>query len=222
MQISSAEYIRYVFKEQELLEYGTPIGTSSSNTGMTSNGWSLSISTSLQDACITILCLSASSFLYRHKPAPTRATIGNGYGYVLENQVTHARLLPAESTHSFNYPTLSLLLSLNALESHSLDLGKGWIFNYGGRWALTALRSNNYLTPEPGRGSIKRKLINVLDERGYDSNELDDAWMLTMPSFMGWEDINPLTVYWCYKPGGVEWLTVLEVCFLFDFESAIN
>ncbi|KAK7446978.1 hypothetical protein VKT23_014191 [Stygiomarasmius scandens] len=35
--------------------------------------------------------------------------------------------------------------------------------------------------------------------------------MMTMPSYLGFEGINPLTVYFCYKPGGVLWLVVLEV-----------
>ncbi|KAJ6554539.1 hypothetical protein B0H19DRAFT_1210883 [Mycena capillaripes] len=129
--------------------------------------------------------------------------------YVLENQVTHARLFPVGSTHAFTYPTLSLLLSLNALESHSLDLGHGWIFGYGGRWArLVGLRPAPYLTDNGG--SIRQRLEKVLLDRGF-GGDLEDAWMMTMPSLLGFEGINPLTVYFCYRPGGVFFLTVLEV-----------
>ncbi|KAJ7756283.1 hypothetical protein B0H16DRAFT_1539245 [Mycena metata] len=131
-------------------------------------------------------------------------------GYVLENQVTHARLFPVGSTHAFTYPTLSLLLSLNALENHSLDLGRGWIFGYGGRWArLFGLRPAPYLT-ENG-GSIRQRLEKVLADRGLLGDGLEDAWMMTMPSLLGFEGINPLTVYFCYRPGGEFFLTVLEV-----------
>ncbi|KAF7373585.1 hypothetical protein MSAN_00568900 [Mycena sanguinolenta] len=130
-------------------------------------------------------------------------------GYILENQVVHARLLPVGSDHAFTYPTLSLLVSLNALESHSLDLGHGWIFGYGGRWArLIGLRPAPYLT-ENG-GSIRRRLEKVLLDRGF-GGSLEDAWMMTMPSFLGFEGINPLTVYFCYRPGGQLFLAVLEV-----------
>ncbi|KAF7326679.1 hypothetical protein MVEN_02605100 [Mycena venus] len=130
-------------------------------------------------------------------------------GYILENQVIHARLVPVGSTHAFTYPTLSLLLSLNALESHSLDLGWGWIFGYGGRWArLVGLRPAPYLT-ENG-GSIRQRLEKVLLDRGF-GGELEDAWMMTMPSLLGFEGINPLTVYFCYRPGGQLFLAVLEV-----------
>ncbi|KAJ7153496.1 hypothetical protein C8R43DRAFT_1002246 [Mycena crocata] len=131
-------------------------------------------------------------------------------GYVLENQVTHARLFPVGSTHAFTYPSLSLLLSLNALEEHSLDLGHGWVFGYGGRWArLVGLRPTPYLTDNGG--SIRQRLEKVLLERGYLDGGLEDAWMMTMPSLLGFEGINPLTVYFCYRPGGKFFLTVLEV-----------
>lgn len=162
-------------------------------------------------AFATLLCVSASSLLYKW---PRKQDLAfHSQAYILENQVTHARLLPAESTHSFTYPTISLLLSLNALESNSLDLAGGWIFGYGGKWGrLTGLRSKGYLT---GQGetsrTIKDKLIQVLADRGHDGSLLEDAWIMTMPSLFGWEDINPLTVYLCYKPGGVFWIAVLEV-----------
>ncbi|THU93382.1 hypothetical protein K435DRAFT_757483 [Dendrothele bispora CBS 962.96] len=72
------------------------------------------------------------------------------------------------------------------------------------------------------RMSIKEKLVEVLRRRGYlelhgsdedggNLKELEDAWMMTMPSYLGFEGINPLTVYFCYRPGGVLWLVVLEV-----------
>ncbi|KAJ7353291.1 hypothetical protein DFH08DRAFT_774239, partial [Mycena albidolilacea] len=128
-------------------------------------------------------------------------------GYILENQVTHARFFP--TGHAFTYPTVSLLVSLNALESHGLDLGCGWIFGYGGRWArLVGLRPAPYLT-ENG-GSIRQRLEKVLVDRGF-GGELEDAWMMTMPSLLGFEGINPLTVYFCYRPGGQFFLAVLEV-----------
>ncbi|KAJ6457158.1 hypothetical protein C8R47DRAFT_172679 [Mycena vitilis] len=123
-------------------------------------------------------------------------------GYILENSVTHTRLFPVGSTHVFTYPTLSLLLSLNALEDHSLDLGRGWIFGYGGRWArLIGLRPAPYLTDNGG--TIRQRLEKVLLDRGFGA-DLEDAWMMTMPSLkLGFEGINPLTVYFCYRPGGV-------------------
>ncbi|KAI0759044.1 hypothetical protein C8Q74DRAFT_1372913 [Fomes fomentarius] len=145
--------------------------------------------------------------------------------YILENVVTHARLLPTPSAHDFAYPTLAFLLPLDALESHALDLGRGWLFGYGGTsWRVTGLRSAAYLSPDApptrtGTGSggrsrsIKEKLREVLTECGHDAARLGEAWMLTMPSYMGYEGINPLTVHYCYEKDGereLAWV-VLEI-----------
>ncbi|KAI0369243.1 hypothetical protein BV20DRAFT_997085 [Pilatotrama ljubarskyi] len=158
-----------------------------------------------------------------------------GAAYILENTVIHARLLPAPSTHAFTYPTLAFLLSLNALETHALDLGRGWLFGYGGTaWRLTGLRNGAYLLPDSynppralslptdgrashGVKSLKAKLAEVLVLQRVDERRVQqwakegDAWMLTMPSYVGYEGINPLTVYFCYaSEGTLEWI-VLEI-----------
>ncbi|RDB23789.1 hypothetical protein Hypma_009308 [Hypsizygus marmoreus] len=166
------------------------------------------------DACVALLCFSLSFFFYQNShstsaPSPERK-IPRPRGYILENQVTHARLLPADSTNTFTYPTLSLLLSLDAVESHSLDIGRGWIFGYGGIFGrLVGLRSQPYFGDRGSRKTIRTKLEALLRDRGF-SEVLEDAWMMTMPSFLGFEGINPLTVYFCYK-SGTFWLTVLEI-----------
>ncbi|KAI0944567.1 hypothetical protein AcW1_002244 [Taiwanofungus camphoratus] len=150
--------------------------------------------------------LPASQAMGHSRGAPNRA-------YILQNSVTHRRLLPTESAHSFSYPTLALLVSLNALESHSLDLARGWVFGYGGLyWRITGLRSSAYLTDEnDSKQSIKSKLLKILSSHGYDERLFDDAWMMTMPSYLGFEGINPLTVYFCYQTGGNLWIVVLEI-----------
>ena len=127
-----------------------------------------------------------------------------------QREVTHARLLPVDSAHVFTYPTIAFLVSPDELERRQLDLGRGWVFGYGGRLRrLTGLRAAPYLAP--GSGPIKQKLEGVLTLSGYPGGELRDAWMMTMPSFLGFEGINPLTVYFCYNLNGAFWLIVLEV-----------
>lgn len=195
--------------------------------------------------------LSLMSFL--RSPTRQRDEQPSTTAYILENTVTHARLLPTPATHAFSYPTLALLLSLDALEAGALDLGRGWLFGYGGTaWRVTGLRSGAYLLPDAssasnsgthgidgsngdsrneGRkgntgNSIKAKLAEVLVRQGMDGArvwawaETGDAWVLTMPSYVGYEGINPLTVYFCYargegeegegEDGALEWV-VLEV-----------
>ncbi|KAF8966901.1 hypothetical protein BDZ97DRAFT_1805803 [Flammula alnicola] len=151
------------------------------------------------DACVTVFCVSISAFLYN-----SRSSAGwKAQSYLLHNQVTHARLLPEESANAFTYPTLTLLVSLDALERRTLDLGRGWV--------ITGLRPEPYLTKQPG--TIRSKLDNILRTRGFldATHVLQDAWMMTMPSFLGFEGINPLTVYFCYDSTGTFWLTVLEI-----------
>ena len=154
----------------------------------------------------------------QHRPAPA---------YVIHNSVHHSRFLPVESRHSFTYPTLSFLLSLSHLEASKLDIAEGYFFRYNntGRRGLvprlTSIRPDAYLQdaiPESPKGksakplSIRTKLEAVLSRFGHDARSLDNAWMLTMPSYMGVEGINPLTVYYCYKKKEPRlWIVVLEV-----------
>jgi DUF1365 family protein len=133
-------------------------------------------------------------------------------GYVLQNQITHFRHLPADSTHSFAYHTLSILVSLNALEDSSLNLASGLIFGYGGRGRLVGIRPEHYLSNSSC--TIRSKLESILKDRGYSNLDryIQDAWIMTMPSFLGFEGMNPLTVYFCYGSDKSLRVVILEVC----------
>ncbi|KAK0200858.1 hypothetical protein DFS33DRAFT_1082182 [Desarmillaria ectypa] len=158
-------------------------------------------------ACLSLPFALLSVYLKPRIVASDAARLG----YVLKNEVVHARFLPAISKHAFSYPTVSLLVSLKALESGKLDLGYGLVFRYGGLWGrLIGLRAEPYLSPQVGTESIRDKLNALLAAHEYGEDTFDDAWMMTMPSYLGFEGINPLTVYFCYKVG-VFWLTVLEI-----------
>jgi DUF1365 family protein len=135
----------------------------------------------------------------------------NRKGFILENSVSHSRFLPKPG-HTFTYPTLSVLVSINALEQHALDLSRGWLFGYGGIWGrLTGIRPQPYLTASRS-STIREKLEGVLLLHRH-QDELKDAWMMTMPSYLAFEGINPLTVYFCYNTinSSMLWLVVLEV-----------
>jgi DUF1365 family protein len=90
-----------------------------------------------------------------------------------------------------------MLLSLNALECGALDLWGGLLFSYGGLYShLSGLRSKPYLmSNEKG---IKGKLTQLLKERDF-SYAVEDAWIMTMPHYLGREGLNPLTIYFCYS-----------------------
>ena len=164
------------------------------------------------DSLVALICISLSTLLYKKSFRVT--THARPQGYVLQNQVTHSRLLPADSAHAFTYPTLSILVSLNALEDYSLNLASGWIFGYGRIWGrLVGIRPDPYLANSYGKArTIRSKLETILKDRDYSKREgyFQEAWMMTMPSFLGFEGINPLTVYFCYGWDGLR-LVVLEV-----------
>ncbi|PAV15777.1 hypothetical protein PNOK_0863500 [Pyrrhoderma noxium] len=145
--------------------------------------------------------------------------------YIFHNDVRHARFLPVESAHAFSYSTLAVFVSISALESQKLDLYGGRLFGYspagsGSTWCrILGIRPEHYLhgyTPneeggEEKRMSIREKLEDVLERFGYDSRLLEDAWMQTMPRYMG-IGFNPLTVYYCYRKDDPRlWVIVLEV-----------
>ncbi|KAJ2934769.1 hypothetical protein H1R20_g2323, partial [Candolleomyces eurysporus] len=159
-------------------------------------------------------------------PPCKSGTASRPRAYILHTSVTHGRYLPVESKHAFTYPALFMLVSLRALEEHALNLGLttksfwAWAFGYGGpKRRLTAISPRGYLSSgkEGEKGRVVERLEEVLrrdrDWRGPRGPEdgkkekeaqerivVEDAWMLTMPSFVGWEGINPLTVYFVYSP----------------------
>ncbi|KIJ41082.1 hypothetical protein M422DRAFT_31957 [Sphaerobolus stellatus SS14] len=137
-----------------------------------------------------------------------------GRAYILQNQVAHVRFLPSPSNHAFVYPTFSLLASLIALEKGELDLFGGRLFGYGTIWnRVTGLRASGYLHDAPGdKRTIKQKLVCILEAHGHPGQDLGNAWLMTMPTFLGIEGINPLTVHFCYRRGSAQlWIVVLEV-----------
>lgn len=145
--------------------------------------------------------------------------------FILETTVTHARLLPSPSSHKFTYPVLTFFFPLRDLESRRLSLIHGWLLSYGGIFGrVVGLRADNYLYDDGGyEQSIRRKLGMVLSDFGIIDVDFGeegeaiepkfDAWMMTMPAYFGFEGINPLTVYFCYRDAVPNelWVVVLEV-----------
>jgi DUF1365 family protein len=175
--------------------------------------------------CLILLFgFSYAVLFFRSNTFFSQKEAGSTHGIVLGNSVTHSRYLPKESSHSFTYPTVSLLVSLQHLEENKLDCGAGgWLFGYGSLFRLCGLRSQPYLTHlmakhgqlETSASTIREKLNRVLFDRGWDVREVNDVWFATMPSFLGFEGVNPLSVYYLYKEGKDQekalWLVVLEV-----------
>ncbi len=129
---------------------------------------------------------------------------------LLPSYTSHARLLPKPSKHAFSYPLIYLGMDADALESGSLDLPSR-LFKYGGSpWTkVLGLRSWNYLTPGPD--SLRQKLDRLLEDQGVGMKDRKRAWIVTMPSMLGFEGINPLTVWFVYAEDKRLSCIVLEV-----------
>ncbi|KAF5339607.1 hypothetical protein D9611_011476 [Ephemerocybe angulata] len=171
-------------------------------------------------ALLAIVAFTFMSTLYHGKRTQDGAK--QPQGYILHASVTHGRYLPVESKHAFTYPALYKLVSLGALESGSLNVGFrsswAWAFGYGNpKRRITSINPGGYLSSgrEAEKGTIldrldeilRRELRESLSSTGFEEGLeplVDDAWMLTMPSFLGWEGINPLTVYFVYSRRGVQ------------------
>lgn len=129
---------------------------------------------------------------------------------LLHTYTSHARFLPKPARHAFSYPLLYLGVDIDALEAAQLDL-PGRVITYGGRPAtkFLGLRSDNYL--EAGQAGLRAKVEMLLKQYEIASEEIGRVWLVTMPSFLGFEGINPLSVWYIYSQDKQLCCVILEV-----------
>lgn len=129
---------------------------------------------------------------------------------VIPSYTSHARHLPTPSRHAFSYPLLYLGVDIDSLQAGALDL-PGRLLRHGGRplSKVLGIRSDGYL--QPGNGTLRSKLEDLLEKQGLRREEVRKAWLVTMPSFIGFEGINPLSVWYVYNEERELHCVVLEV-----------
>lgn len=157
--------------------------------------------------------------------SPTRSSSSPVHAHLFRAQTAHARFLPVEAAHVFKYPVLFFGVDLDALELGQADVGNRW-FRYRrevasgevergrknkDRWSVTSLRPGVYFEPTltgqddetsttAASTTIKQKLLGHLTQRGLDGSTLaNKVYTVTMPAFLGLQDINPLTIHYCYS-----------------------
>jgi DUF1365 family protein len=120
----------------------------------------------------------------------------------------HARSLPIPSRHTFSYPLLYAAVDIDEAERGALD---GGVFSYGrAPWKkVLGLRSDGYLAQ--GKLGLRAKLENLLESRGVRVDQVGRVWLVTMPSCLGFEGINPLSVWYVYRKPQELLCVVLEV-----------
>lgn len=129
---------------------------------------------------------------------------------VIPAYTSHARHLPKPSRHAFSYPLLYVGVDIDSLQDGALELPQR-LFGYGGRpWTrVLGLRSDGYL--QAGREHLRVKVERLLADHGIAKDEIAKVWMVTMPSFIGFEGINPLSVWYVYNGDRELRCVILEV-----------
>lgn len=61
------------------------------------------------------------------------------------------------------------------------------------------MRREGYLNASKKEEGIREKLDKCLKERGIGMEEVGRVYLVTMPSYLGFMGINPLSVYYCYE-----------------------
>ncbi|OCF35705.1 hypothetical protein I316_02760 [Kwoniella heveanensis BCC8398] len=162
---------------------------------------------------IPLLYLHFRSFLSPSRKPPSTALPSFFYPAI----TSHGRQLPVTAKNTFSYTVLYMAVDVDSLESGSLDLPFR-VMGYGGSpWSkILGLRTKKYLGPGDKQG-FRAKVKDVLKRNGLPTDDVGRIWLLTMPSYMGYEGDNPLTTWFLYtKPkGGAErgelWGVILEV-----------
>lgn len=141
---------------------------------------------------------------------------------------THLRILPEPSRHAFRYPLLYLGLDVDELEAGRLNLGRVFGFGKKGprKWRFAGVQEDGYLTPEAGteigaeQPAMRKKLgallaVQLASPQATIDERMKKIYLVTMPAYLGFEGINPLSVWFCYESLSESalklWTVVLEV-----------
>lgn len=133
---------------------------------------------------------------------------------------THGRLLPAPARHAFSYPLLYVAVDVDRLAAGGLDQRR--VFAYGGRpvTKLLGLRSDGYLAP--GKGGLRQKLRQLLEEHDISHEQIGKIWLVTMPSYLGVEGINPLSVWYIYGASSTSGDALRLLCVVLEVHNTFG
>ncbi|EIW67056.1 hypothetical protein TREMEDRAFT_34086 [Tremella mesenterica DSM 1558] len=148
--------------------------------------------------------------IFHRRSKPTHTSLDQPHqplpSLLIPCNTSHSRALPSTSSHSFSYPLLYVGVDIDALSNGSLNSP---IFSHDRRLTVLGLRSNGYLFP--GRETFREKLESLLSKHDVLKEMIGKVWLITMPSYLGFEGINPLSVWYVYtREGELGWV-ILEV-----------
>ncbi|OAV87800.1 hypothetical protein PTTG_09664 [Puccinia triticina 1-1 BBBD Race 1] len=150
----------------------------------------------------------------------TRKASSNSHLFI--NQTLHARFLPSSSAHQFKYSLIQFGLDLDHLESAQLDIPH--LFRFAkpanspplatrlrqffdlSNWLkciqIFSISPSSYFKNTNQTHSIKQSLFNQLEATfGIDDphEKIGKVYLLSMPTYLGFTSINPLSIYFCYQ-----------------------
>lgn len=151
-------------------------------------------SISFLDLLLPLVLLSLSLLLHIiYNTAPISPLISS---HIYQATTAHARYLPEVAKHIFSYPLVVFGFDLDELERGQLDLDL--MFGWEKTWRVCSMRREGYLNVGKKDQGIRDKLDSCLKERGIGQEEVGRVYLVTMPSYLGFMGINPLSVYYCY------------------------
>lgn len=130
-------------------------------------------------------------------PSPSPPT-SRGGAHIYASRTRHARFIP--SKNAFAYPTLYLGFDIDRLSDGEFDIPYWFAW---GRSAVTSLSPSSYLDPSSSHLPFRRRVLDELARHGFEEAKdlVGRIYVLTMPSYLGFIGINPLTTYFCYAAG---------------------
>lgn len=162
------------------------------------------------DLLVPPICIGASLLLhvaYNPQYVSTQAKL-----YWMKTY--HARFLPQESQHQFQYSTINVGADLDALEAGDLDLGSRWFAYDVSRWSLFAFKSHMFssLPTSTSDKAASTRVRRHLIDRDLPQQNMAKIYTVAMPAYAGFEGINPLVVHYCYSMSDQKLrIVVLEV-----------
>ncbi|KAI9604438.1 hypothetical protein KEM48_000751 [Puccinia striiformis f. sp. tritici PST-130] len=176
-------------------------------------------SINLIDIILPPLLIGLALVIFDIQAAKTLSPKTQKNSHLFVNKTVHARFLPSPSNHRFKYDIVQFGVDLDHLESHLLDIPHLFRFHNGthdhhhqtscqilvpSTWInliqIFSISPSSYFKTKTE--SIKQALFDQLETQfmieDVDS-KIGKVYLLSMPTYLGYTTINPLSIYFCYQ-----------------------
>ncbi|KAI8453723.1 hypothetical protein BY996DRAFT_4582765 [Phakopsora pachyrhizi] len=173
-------------------------------------------SISILDLIIPPILISLSILIYDLSNHCNQNQYPTQSSHLFYLRTLHSRSRP--SSFNFSYRLIYFGLDLNQLESNRCDLPYLFRFYCGKITSNRLFRTLTSISPESylyqsrprltgsdgyDQSSIRSKLIEFLTSGGFVTDPIEEVgrcYLITMPAYLNYETINPLSIHLCYHP----------------------